>query len=78
MKIGIRGGEVVDFLSCREDVKDGVAYVESSGNSVISEVELFRKIGVCCSFQLQTLLLLQSFSNAIHRPCLRIFRSVVE
>ena len=30
MKIGIRGGEVVDFLI---DVKDGVAYAESSGNS---------------------------------------------
>ena len=28
MKIRIRGGEVVDFLI---DVKDGVAYVESSG-----------------------------------------------
>ena len=27
MKIGIRGGEVVDFLI---DVKDGVAYAESS------------------------------------------------
>ena len=28
MKIGIMGGEVVDFLI---DVKDGVAYAESSG-----------------------------------------------